>query len=60
MARTLSKAADVLGSRGAAKEWISSPAMGLGGARPTDLLRTEEGARVVMDFLMRLEYCVYN
>jgi uncharacterized protein (DUF2384 family) len=34
--------------------------MGLDGARPIDLLRTEDGARVVYEFLMRLEFGVYN
>nr|WP_285427251.1 MbcA/ParS/Xre antitoxin family protein [Variovorax paradoxus] len=58
--RTLSKAVDVLGTREVARKWIRSPAMGLNGARPIDLLRTEEGARVVHEFLMRLEYGVYN
>ena len=47
VARTLSKAVDVLGSRGAARRWVLSPAVGLDGARPRDLLRTEEGARAV-------------
>ncbi|MBT2305352.1 DUF2384 domain-containing protein [Variovorax paradoxus] len=56
----MSKAVDVLGTREVARKWIRSPAMGLNGARPIDLLRTEEGARVVHEFLMRLEYGVYN
>ncbi|WP_436316976.1 antitoxin Xre/MbcA/ParS toxin-binding domain-containing protein [Variovorax sp. LjRoot84] len=60
VARTLSKAVDVLGTREAARRWVLSPAMVLDGARPRDLLRTEEGAHAVMEFLMRLEYGVYN
>ena len=60
VARALSKAVDVLGTREAATSWVLSPAMGLDGARPRDLFRTGEGARMVLDFLMRLEFGVYN
>lgn len=60
VARTLSKAVDVLGTREAARRWVLSPSMGLDGARPKDLLRTQGGARAVMEFLSRLEYGVYN
>lgn len=59
VAHALSKAVLVLGTREATRRWILSPAMGLDGARP-NLLRTEEGARVVHEFLMRLELGVYN
>lgn len=60
VARTLSKAVDVLGTREVARKWIRSPAMGLDGAHPIDLLRTEDGAHIVYEFLMRVEYGVYN
>lgn len=59
-AEILAKASEVLGTRKAAKEWMSLSAMGLDGARPIDLVCTEDGARTVRDFLMRLELGVYN
>jgi putative toxin-antitoxin system antitoxin component (TIGR02293 family) len=58
--QTLAKASEVLGSSKAAKEWLVSPAMGLNGARPIDLLRTNDGARATMEFLTRLAHGVYH
>lgn len=34
--------------------------MGLDHRRPSDLLQTAEGARLVTDFLIRLEHNVYS
>ncbi|HQC96550.1 MAG TPA: MbcA/ParS/Xre antitoxin family protein [Aquabacterium sp.] len=54
------QAAEVFGSREAAEVWMSRPAIGLDRKRPLDCLHTEEGAQVVRDFLVRLDYCVYS
>jgi len=56
----LAKATEILGSKEAAEQWLSRPAMGLGGQRPIDLLQTVQGAELVNDFLIRLEYSVYT
>ena len=56
----LPQAAAVFGGREPAEAWMSRPAMGLDGQRPLDCLHTEEGAQVVRDFLVRLDYCVYS
>lgn len=52
------KAAAVFGSRERASEWMRSPAMGLDGQRPIDLLQTAQGTDIVNEFLTRLEHCV--
>lgn len=57
--RIVTRAAEVLGSREAAKSWMLRPAMGLDQQRPIDLLRTDLGTEVVEDFLTRLEFNVY-
>jgi putative toxin-antitoxin system antitoxin component (TIGR02293 family) len=54
------KAADLMGSHGAAHAWLANPAMGLDHQRPIDLLQTAQGAQLVEEFLLRLEYGVYN
>lgn len=59
-AETLARAAEVFGGRAEAERWMSEAAMGLDGARPIDLLRTVQGAELVNEFLLRLEYGVYN
>lgn len=59
-AETLAKATGVMGGREAAERWMSTPAMGLDGQRPIDLLRTLQGAELVNEFLDRLDYGVYN
>ena len=60
LAETLAKAAEVFGGKEAAQRWLSSPAVGLNGSRPIDLLQTLQGAGVVSDYLGRLEYGVYS
>lgn len=59
LAETLARAAEVLGGPEAAERWLSEEAMGLGGARPIDLLTTVQGAELVGEFLGRLETGVY-
>ncbi len=59
-ATMLAKAAEVFGSVGEAERWMVRQVMGLDGQRPVELLRTPEGAELVNDFLVRLEYGVYT
>lgn len=59
-ARLLGKAVGVLESEENARQWLSSPQFGLGGAIPLDYARTEVGAREVENLLGRIEYGVYS
>jgi putative toxin-antitoxin system antitoxin component (TIGR02293 family) len=58
-AEILAKATLVFGNRPKAKEWLSSPVLGLNGRRPADLLVTQAGIEHVEQFLERLDYGVY-
>ena len=58
--QVLAKAADVFGSQARAKAWLEQPALALDNARPVDLLKIPQGADLVMDQLIRLEYGVYS
>ncbi len=60
LATVLSKAEEVLGDRQQAVNWMTSPAMGLEGRAPLDLLTTQMGFELVEDFLTRMEYGVYS
>lgn len=60
LAETLAKATEIFGGLEEAQRWMSSPAMGLNGQRPIDLLQTVQGAELVDDFLTRLEHGVYS
>lgn len=60
LATVLSRAEDVLGDRQQAVIWMTSPAMGLEGRAPIDLLTTQMGFELVEDFLTRMEYGVYS
>ncbi|CAI8738258.1 antitoxin Xre/MbcA/ParS toxin-binding domain-containing protein [Pseudomonas sp. Irchel 3H3] len=60
LATVLSKAEEVLGDRQQAVNWMTSPAMGLEGKAPIDLLTTQMGFELVEDFLTRMEYGVYS
>ena len=53
-------AADVLGSEGAATDWMTTPAWALEGRTPLETVRNEAGARQVEDLLLRIEYGVYG
>jgi putative toxin-antitoxin system antitoxin component (TIGR02293 family) len=49
----------VFGSSKEAREWLMSPALGLEGQRPIDLLDTEPGGAQVRDYLGAIEYGNY-
>lgn len=42
------------------EEWFASPQPAFGGAKPFDLLMTEEGSRLVFDFIERLRDGTYS
>lgn len=56
----LALAIDVLGGREVANAWLHTPALGLSGARPIDLLSSARGSDQVRDFLLRLQHGVYQ
>jgi putative toxin-antitoxin system antitoxin component (TIGR02293 family) len=58
-AEILAKATAVLGTQQEAEQWLERPALGLDQRRPIDLLATPAGAKIVEDFLTRLEFGVY-
>jgi len=58
-AEILTKATTVFGTQQEAEQWLERPAIGLNQHRPIDLLATTAGAKIVEDFLDRLEYGVY-
>jgi putative toxin-antitoxin system antitoxin component (TIGR02293 family) len=57
-ARLLGKAVEVMGNEKAGREWLTSPAYGLGGSVPLDYAETEAGAREVENLLLRIEHGV--
>lgn len=59
-ARLLGQAFKVFDGLEAAKQWLSAPQFGLGGAVPLDYAKTEIGAREVENLLGRIEYGVYS
>jgi putative toxin-antitoxin system antitoxin component (TIGR02293 family) len=59
-ARLMGRAVEVMESEGSARQWLSSPQFGLGGAVPLEYAETEVGAREVEDLLGRIEYGVYS
>ena len=59
LGRLLATASDVLGGRDVAWEWLRAPNPSLERARPIDLLRTEIGARMVEETLVRLEHGLF-
>lgn len=60
LARLMGKAVEVLESDDHARQWLTSPQFGLGGAVPLDYADTEAGAREVEDLLGRIEHGVYS
>lgn len=60
LARLFGKAVEVMESEETARQWLTSPQFGLGGAAPLDYAETEVGAREVEDLLGRIEYGVYS
>jgi putative toxin-antitoxin system antitoxin component (TIGR02293 family) len=59
IASLLTKAGEVLGGREAAERWFMQPALALNKQRPLDLAKTEAGAELVRDLLLRMEFGVY-
>jgi putative toxin-antitoxin system antitoxin component (TIGR02293 family) len=59
-ARLFGKAVETFDAEEAARRWLSSPQVGLGGAIPLDYAETETGAREVENLLGRIEYGVYS
>ena len=59
-ARLLGKAIEVMESKDNARQWLSSPQVGLDGAVPLEYAETEVGAREVEDLLGRIEHGVYS
>jgi putative toxin-antitoxin system antitoxin component (TIGR02293 family) len=59
-ARLMGRAVEVMEAEDAARRWLNSPQVGLGGAVPLDYAETEVGAREVEDLLGRIEYGVYS
>lgn len=50
----------VLGDQDIAKAWFHTPALGLSGARPIDLLSSPQSSAQVRDFLQRMGHGVYQ
>ena len=59
-AKLMGKAVKVFGNLDDARQWLSSPQFGLGGAVPLDYAKSELGAREVENLLGRIEYGVYT
>jgi putative toxin-antitoxin system antitoxin component (TIGR02293 family) len=59
LGRILATADAVLGSRANAWAWLREPNLALDRARPVDLLKSEIGARVVEETLVRLEHGLF-
>jgi putative toxin-antitoxin system antitoxin component (TIGR02293 family) len=58
-ARLLGLALTTMESLEAARGWLATPQIGLGGAAPLVFAETEVGAREVEDLLTRIEFSVY-
>ena len=54
-----SLAEGVLGSHAEAEQWLVTPALGLEGRKPIDLVATRAGAEMVKAHLIRMDYGVY-
>jgi len=60
LSKVMVVAADVLGSRAKAREWILAKNRALHGERPIDLLDTAIGFEDVLDVLRRIDYGVFS
>jgi len=60
LARALTRAADVLGSREKARSWIRKPNRALNGEPPLAMLDTDIGTQAVDDVLTRIEHGVFS
>jgi putative toxin-antitoxin system antitoxin component (TIGR02293 family) len=59
-AKLMGKAVEVMESEEDARQWLSAPQFGLGGAVPLEYAETEVGAREVENLLGRIEHGVYS
>jgi len=59
-AHLMGKAVEVFENEEAARAWMSSPQVGLGGETPLDYATTELGAREVQNLLGRIDHSVYS
>lgn len=59
LASITEQAAEVLGSMEEAERWLAQPAVAFKGRRPIDLVVTRQGADVVRNHLIRMDYGVY-
>lgn len=50
----------ILGTQDIANAWLHTPALGLSGARPIDLLSSTLGSEQVRDFLLRMQHGIYQ
>ena len=60
IAELISDAGEVFNTPEAVQNWLHSPLIGLGGAKPVSLLDTGFGIRMVREELGRLEHGVYS
>jgi len=58
-AEILAHATRVFGTQTEAEQWLARPVTALDRRRPIDLLTTHPGARLVSDYLTRIEHGVY-
>jgi len=58
-ARLMGRAMEAMETQENARQWLTSPQFGLGGAIPLEYAETEVGAREVEDLLGRIDYGVY-
>jgi len=54
------EATRVFESEEKAVEWLRQPCPALGGIKPIELLKTAEGAQLVLDIIGRIEHGVYS
>lgn len=58
-AAVLAQATEVLGDQKAAEDWLRTPARGLEGRVPLDLMETSAGRAMVETYLRQMEYGIY-
>jgi putative toxin-antitoxin system antitoxin component (TIGR02293 family) len=58
LAEALARASSFLGSQSRAESWLLTPAVGLNGRKPVDMLSSSVGIMLLDDFLRRIEYGV--
>lgn len=56
----MNRVMELLGDQAEVEKWMSMPAIGLDGKRPIDMLQSAGDRQLLSDFLLRLEYGVYN